>query len=71
MHKELYEQLVAAFTSENLNYITTSIIEAYRNKRYGLLEKLVRGLKEHYTFPESKINKYFSRLIMLYHPDKI
>ena len=71
MSQELFNQLNDAYTRENLNRITAKIIEVYRNKQFHKIENLVRKLSGICHFPASKINKYFSQLVLMYHPDKL
>ena len=71
MSEKIFDQLNEAYTIENLNRITAIIVEAYRNKQFSKIENLVQKLSGVCRFPDSKINKYFSRLILLYHPDKL
>ncbi len=68
---KLYLALKKAYTAENLHYITTRIIESYRKKQYGYIQQLLQSIKKYITVHEIKIHKIFSRLIMLYHPDKL
>jgi Leucine-rich repeat (LRR) protein len=71
MNNKLYKQLYSAYTVDNLNRITAKIIESYRSQQYGRIENLVKNLNGLCEFPDSKMNKYFARLVFLYHPDKI
>ena len=67
----LYIKLKSAYTEENLNKISTRIIDSYRLKQYNYLQKLIQKLEDVINIKDGKINKTFSRLIMLYHPDKL
>ena len=71
MNEKLYNQLNEAYTAENLNRITAKIIEFYRNRQFAKIENIISRINEICRFPESKINKYFSQLVFLYHPDKL
>ncbi|MBU1096504.1 MAG: leucine-rich repeat domain-containing protein [Bacteroidetes bacterium] len=68
--QDLIQQLFLAYSEKNLNTITTKIIELYKKNQFDSIReisKLVLGDQ----YPESeKISKSFSRLIMLFHPDK-
>jgi len=68
---DLYDKLLDGYTLENLTRITAKIIEAYRNKNHNLLHNLINCLGETVHIVDSKINKSFSKLIMLYHPDRL
>jgi hypothetical protein len=66
-----YLALKKAYTAENLHYITTRIIESYRKKQYEFLRQIMHIIKKDIMVTENKVHKIFSRLIMLYHPDKL
>ena len=68
---ELYRNLKAAYTPENLGLVSGRIIELFRDKRFDALRAMQKVVNEYTTCQEEKINKVFSRLIMLYHPDRL
>lgn len=71
MHEtELFDKLKAAYNTETLNRISTHLISAYKNKKYRFLRNLAEKLKWQVEFRHKKINRIFSRLMMLYHPDR-
>lgn len=67
----LKSQLIAAYSPENLNELTSSIIGFYKNKKNEALKQICNIINNHYSFVDSADKKLFSKMIMLYHPDKI
>lgn len=67
---DLYEKLKEAYTQRNLNEITAKIIEWNKLREVGKLRELSRLVGEYVDIEEKSANKYFSKLVMLYHPDK-
>lgn len=67
----LYQNLKEAYTPENLGQISGRIIELFREHRYDALRYMQKVVNEYTSCSEEKINKVFSRLIMLYHPDRL
>lgn len=68
---DLYAKLKEAYTAENLGLISGRIIEMFRDHRYDALRAVQKVVNEYTTCDGEKINKVFSRLIMLYHPDRL
>jgi hypothetical protein len=69
--KELYDSLKDAYTSENLGLISGRIIDMFRDHKYDALRAVRKVVSEYLPLEEEKINKIFSRLIMIYHPDRL
>lgn len=67
---DLYIKLKESYTGRNLNNITANIISLYKSKQFGSIRKISRIVSEYTDVPEANISKCFSRLIMIYHPDK-
>lgn len=67
----LYENLKKAYTAENLHLISSRIIDMFRKHQYDALRAVQKAVSEYTPFSEEKINRVFSRLIMLYHPDRL
>jgi len=67
----LYKQLKDAYTAENLGLVSGRIIEMFRDKKHDALRTMQKIVNEYTPCEEEKINKIFSRLIMLYHPDRL
>ena len=68
---ELYGNLLKAYTAENLGTVSGRIIELFRDKKYDALRAIQKVVNDYTPCNEEKINKVFSRLIMLYHPDRL
>lgn len=68
--KELYTKLKEAYSDENLNIITSKLIELYKSKNFGMIRELANRISEIITIDEEKDAKCFSKLVILYHPDK-
>jgi len=68
---ELYRKLKDAYTEENLGLVSGRIIGLFRDRKYDALRAIQKVVNEHTPCNEEKINKVFSRLIMLYHPDRL
>lgn len=68
--KELYSKLKEAYSDENLNIITGKLIELYKSKNFGEIRELANSISEIVAIDEEKDAKCFSKLIVLYHPDK-
>ncbi len=68
---DLYQNLKKAYTAENLNLISSRIIDLFRDHRYDALRALQKVVNEFTPCQEEKINRVFSRLIMFYHPDRL
>jgi len=67
----LYENLREAYTPENLGQISGRIIDLFRDHRYDALRYMQKVVNGYTPCAEEKINRVFSRLIMLYHPDRL
>jgi len=68
--KLLYSKLKEAWSSQNLNKISVTLIMLYKNQQYGTLSQIALMISDtvHITIdPEAR---YFSKLMMLYHPDR-
>ena len=68
---ELYSKLKDAYTTENLGLVSGRIIEMFRDKKHDALRVMQKVVNEYTPCNEEKVNKIFSRLIMLYHPDRL
>jgi Leucine-rich repeat (LRR) protein len=67
---DLYMQLMEAYSDASLNRITAGLLTLYRSKQYEQLRQLARKVSALVQVDDTKMNKCFSQLIMLYHPDK-
>lgn len=68
---ELYTSLKEAYTAENLGRISGRIIDMFRDHKYDALRAVQKVVNDYSPCNEEKINKVFSRLIMIYHPDRL
>jgi len=68
---DLYQKLREAYTPENLGLISGRIIDLFRGQKYDALRAVQKVVNEYTPCNEEKINRVFSRLIMLYHPDRL
>ena len=64
------EQVKQAYSPENLNLLTHKIVSFYKAKQFQNLREMEKLVNEFFPFYEEKISRVFSRLVMLYHPDK-
>ncbi|MCP4311847.1 MAG: hypothetical protein GY790_11325 [Bacteroidetes bacterium] len=68
---DLYDNLKLAYTAENLHLVSSRIIDMFREHQYDGLRAIQKVVNEYTPCNGEKINKVFSRLIMLYHPDRL
>ena len=69
--KELYYQLKTAYSEANLNKISRNLIKLYSEKQFGQLKKIAEMIADWVTIRIGEDKQGFSKLIMLYHPDRI
>lgn len=67
---ELYTELTAAYSQENLNRITGKLILLYKNKNYSTIRAIANKVSNYVSINEEKDARFFSKLVVLYHPDK-
>jgi len=68
--EKLYNELINAYSQQNLNRITGKLIDLYKNKNYSTIRSLANKISKYIVIDEEKDAKCFSKLIMLYHPDR-
>lgn len=68
---ELQKKLQEAYTLKNLNTISLTLINLYKNQQYAILQKIVEIIRDYVHIEITDEGKGFSKLIMLYHPDRI
>lgn len=68
--KELYKKLKEAYSEQNLNQITGKLIDLYKAKNYCQIRTIANRISKYIPVSEESDTKRFSRLIMMYHPDK-
>jgi hypothetical protein len=69
--RDLYDNLRLAYTAENLHRISSRIIDMFRDHRYDALRAVQKVVNDYTPCQEDKANRVFSRLMMLYHPDRL
>ena len=68
----LYSKLSEVYTEKNLNEITAKIIDCYKKKEYDSLHQISKIVNHHLDqTDDAKISVIFSKLIRIYHPDKL
>jgi Leucine-rich repeat (LRR) protein len=68
--RELYSKLLEAWSNQNLNKITVTLINLYKNKQFGTLKQIASMISETMDFTIDPEARYFPKLMMLYHPDR-
>ena len=68
--KDLYLRLQDAYSESNLNRITGELISLYKSGESDLIRSLAEKISKYVQIDEEKGSRIFTRLIMLYHPDK-
>ena len=69
--KELYQKLEKAYTIKNLNSISLTLINLYKDKQFSILQKIAEIIEDFFEIEISSNGKGFSKLIKLYHPDRL
>jgi hypothetical protein len=67
---ELHKKLIAAYSVDNLNKISLTLINLYKNQQYSILQKIAEIISDFITIEIQDDGKGFSKLMMLYHPDR-
>jgi len=67
----LYHKLKEAYTEINLNRISRNLIRLYSEKQYDQLRRIAGMITDWVTIRIGEDKQGFSKLIMLYHPDRI
>lgn len=68
--ENLYYKLLDAYSDENLNRITGKLIDLYKNRNFSQIRSIANKVSKYVVIDEEQDVKFFSRLIMLYHPDR-
>jgi hypothetical protein len=68
---QLQAALLDDFSIENLNYLSTRIIRFHKKKNFEALKRVAAIVEQYYPLPEDSQSRLFSRLIVLFHPDKL
>jgi len=67
----LKNQLIEAYSLNNLNDISSKIIALNKSGNKNALTNIAKIINDYTPFDCENQNKLFTRLIMLYHPDKL
>jgi hypothetical protein len=67
---ELHNKLREAYSNQNLNKITVTLVNLYKERQFGSLRQIAEMISEIVEINIDPEAKYFSRLMMLYHPDR-
>ncbi|MBN2275100.1 MAG: leucine-rich repeat domain-containing protein [Bacteroidales bacterium] len=68
--EELYNKLKQAYSNQNLTKIAVTLINLYKGKQFEILRKIVELISETVEISIDPEARYFSKLMMLYHPDR-
>lgn len=68
--KELQQKLLEAYSVKNLNNISLTLINLYKEQQYSTLQKIAGLISDSVTVEINNDGKGFSKLMMLYHPDR-
>jgi Leucine-rich repeat (LRR) protein len=68
--KDLYNKLKEAYSNQNLTKITVTLINLYKDKQFGTLGLIAEMISEKLEIKVDAEIRYFSKLMMLYHPDR-
>jgi len=68
--KELQQNLIEAYTKENLNKISLTLINLFKSKQISALRKIAEIIGEFVEIEIQDDGKGFNKFMMLYHPDR-
>jgi Leucine-rich repeat (LRR) protein len=68
--KELNQKLIEAYTIKNLNNISLTLINLFKNQQYSVLQKISEIIGDFVNIKITDDGKGFSKFMMLYHPDR-
>lgn len=68
--KELHKRLLEAYSNNNLNRISHTLIDLYKNRQYSILQKIADVISDIVDIRITEDGKGFSKFMMLYHPDR-
>lgn len=67
---DLHQELCKAYSIDNLNKISLTLLNLYKNGQYSVLQKIAEIISDFVIIRISDDGKGFSKLMMLYHPDR-
>lgn len=68
--KELQIKIVEAYSTENLNKISLTLINLYKEQKYSSLQLIAEMISDAVDIEITSTGKGFSKFMMLYHPDR-
>ncbi|MBN2805204.1 MAG: leucine-rich repeat domain-containing protein [Prolixibacteraceae bacterium] len=68
--EELNAKLLEAYSEQNLNKITLTLLNLYKEQQFATLNKISALIEDFVQIEIADDGKGFSKLIMLYHPDR-
>ncbi len=68
--RELHDKIREAYSNENLNRICVTLISLYKEQQFVMLGQIVEMIRDSVDITADPEGKFFSRLMMLYHPDR-
>lgn len=68
--KELHLKLKQAYAIDNLNVISLTLIDLYKNMQFTVLRKIAEIISDSVIIEIQENGKGFSKFMMLYHPDR-
>ncbi len=69
-HDGLYRQLIEAYSIARLNKISLTLLKLYKEEQFGILKKIAERIEDYVKIDIDPRGKGFSKLMMLYHPDR-
>ncbi len=66
----LKNNLLEAYSAENLNKIAVVLLNLYKNQQFSTLQKIADLIGDFVTLEIDEYGKGFSKLMLLYHPDR-
>ena len=66
----LKNNLLEAYTAENLNKISAILLNYYKNQQFGTLQKIADIISDFIPVEIDENGKGFSKLMLMYHPDR-
>jgi len=67
---ELNQKLIEAYTVSNLNNISLTLINLFRDQKYSVLQKISEIISDNVDIKVTDKGKGFFKFMMLYHPDR-
>ena len=66
----LKNNILEAYSAENLNKISAILLSYYKNQQFGSLQKIADIISDFIPVEIDENGKGFSKLMLLYHPDR-